>query len=479
MANDQIIIRVSIDVDILDSDDLIAVADHHGLINLRDLLVSEALQSERVVSSVPVPVLLRQEAEARKTRFPPIHSITWYWRVDASGRHVQSILDQFQALVPDELSLAYVEARVGLASANPVDSMSLSASAKTYLDEASWGVDARWAWTRPGGAGQKVRLIDLEKGWIVGHEDLPGFSIQHGGNAPNTSPEYPRDHGAAVLGVIAGKHNGKGASGIAYALDALNVVSHYRECDGTDYHVADAINVAQTLLGRGDVLLLEVVRYPDPGTTAYPTEVDPADHTAIRAAVAAGIVVIEAAGNSSATLDGKLDPVDSGAIVVGSCWPPTGPGAPTGLRRRADSNHGNRVNCFSWGDAIHTAGYGDDGGDHGQTDSYTKDFQQTSGASAIIAGVAAIVQSWVKERCVMPLDSEQMRTVLENPNTGTPQADIAGTPPDTIGVMPNLKQILGLSLWIKVVTWCLKRRFYRLLAIAYVPKFNHREHKHE
>lgn len=480
MANDQIIIRLNIDRDILNSDDLVAVADHHGLVNLRHLLVAENLPAERVVSSVSVPVLLRRERRARATKFPPIHSMTWYWRLDASApRDVQTILARLKTFAPGELSLSYIEGRVGLASAVPPDRISLSETDKTYLDEAPWGVDARWAWTRSGGTGQKVRLIDLEKGWITGHEDVPGFSILHFNNAPNDAPVFPRDHGAAVLAVIAGRDNNKGAKGIAFELESLNAVSHYDENDGKDYHVAAAIAAAQTHLSRGDILLLEVVRYPQPGNTAYPTEVEPPDYAAIRNAAAAGIVVIEAAGNSSATINGVLNPLDSGAIIVGSCWPPTGPGTPIGHRRRNDSNHGDRVNCYAWGDAIHTAGFGDDGGSHGSTDSYIKDFSQTSGAAAIIAGVAAVVQSWVKARCVVPLDTVQMRKVLGNQTTGTPQVDIAGTPPDIIGVMPDLKQILGLWLWIKVVLWCLARRFRKLFAIQYNPENKQLENRQE
>jgi hypothetical protein len=470
MAYDQIVIRLNVDKDTLDSDSLIDVAEFHGLENLKRLLIDEHLPAERVVSSVSVPELLRREREARKSRFPPIHSLTWYWRIDASTpRNPQAVLARLQSFAPSELSLAYIEGRVGLASNVLAQGAPPAGSDKTYLDEAPWGVDARWAWTRPGGTGQKVRLIDLETGWIVGHQDLPAFSNLHLDNAPNDAPEYPRDHGAAVLGVIAGKPNSSGAKGIAFELDGLDVVSHYRESDDKDYFVADAIAVAQTHLSRGDILLIEVIRWPEPGNTGYPAEVDPADHTAIRAAAAAGIVVIEAAGNSSATLNGVLSTVDSGATIVGSCWPPSGPVTPLGHRRRADSNHGARVNCFSWGDWINTAGYGDDGGSHGSVDSYTSDFEQTSGATAIIAGVAAVVQSWVKKRCIRPLDSEQMRTVLSNAATGTPQTGITGTPPDTIGVMPNLRKILGVNLWLKVIGWCLASRFPNRAAPPQLP----------
>lgn len=41
-----------------------------------------------------------------------------------------------------------------------------------YLRPAPEGVDAHWAWQRPGGTGQGVTVIDVEGSWQLGHEDL-------------------------------------------------------------------------------------------------------------------------------------------------------------------------------------------------------------------------------------------------------------------------------------------------------------------
>ena len=41
-----------------------------------------------------------------------------------------------------------------------------------YLRPAPEGVDAHWAWQRPGGSGQGVTVIDVEGAWQLGHEDL-------------------------------------------------------------------------------------------------------------------------------------------------------------------------------------------------------------------------------------------------------------------------------------------------------------------
>jgi hypothetical protein len=57
-----------------------------------------------------------------------------------------------------------------------------------YLDPAPDGIDAEFAWPRPdgtgfpGGDGANQRVIDLERGWTLNHEDLTGHgaTLLHG-----------------------------------------------------------------------------------------------------------------------------------------------------------------------------------------------------------------------------------------------------------------------------------------------------------
>jgi hypothetical protein len=50
-----------------------------------------------------------------------------------------------------------------------------------YLDPASsGGIDARYGWTIPGGKGNGVKIIDIEGGWELQHEDIPGPFFQSG-----------------------------------------------------------------------------------------------------------------------------------------------------------------------------------------------------------------------------------------------------------------------------------------------------------
>ncbi|HEY9046074.1 MAG TPA: S8 family serine peptidase, partial [Ohtaekwangia sp.] len=213
-------------------------------------------------------------------------------------------------------------------------------------------------------------------------------------------------------------------------------------------HVADAIVSAITNMNAGDVLLLEVQR------SFLPTETDSADFDAIRLAVANGIVVVEAAGNGDTDLDawtngggltilnrGSINFRDSGAIMVGASV------ATTPHDRAWFSNFGSRIDCYAWGEDIVTAGYSNRdsmtslGGDGTATlnDDYTSTFGGTSGASPIIVGAALTLQGMYKATALTLLSPLQMRTLLSDPATGTPQGGgVAGN----IGIMPNLRAII-------------------------------------
>ena len=80
-----------------------------------------------------------------------------------------------------------------------------------YLNPAPGGIDAVYAWTYPGGGEAGVKLVDVEAGWHLDHEDLPSPNEYFFGNGLNLGDE---SHGTAVLGVIAARDNGFGATGI-------------------------------------------------------------------------------------------------------------------------------------------------------------------------------------------------------------------------------------------------------------------------
>ena len=414
--------------------DLAGAARMAGLNELGRFLGSSRLHGMRLVTSVGPDALEYMEQEPYPGGPGPRPRLSSYWRLDARDSAVP--LDEVMArlrLLP-EVDLVYQEKT----ASDPVTPDDTHASLEGFLNPSTAGVDARWVWTQPNGDGTGTHLIDLEQGWLRGHEDLPPYSLVFGDNRDGVGG-YVGNHGAAVLGVVAGTDNAKGVIGIAPGA-SVRVASHWNAMAGS-MHVADALMAAVVAEPRPHVVLLEVQIGTSPH---YPVETDPATLEAIRCAVAHGITVVEAAGNGRANLDeftdaeGKrrldrdsVDFLDSGAILVGAglSIPPH--------NRWFWSNHGSRVDCYAWGDSIVTAGYGDLAGVGRH--SYTRLFDGTSGASAIIAGCALLLQGLHLGSDGTPLSPAELRQLLSSASTGTPQGrDVKGH----IGVMPDLRQIV-------------------------------------
>ncbi|KAH8650431.1 hypothetical protein BGZ61DRAFT_282846, partial [Ilyonectria robusta] len=119
-----------------------------------------------------------------------------------------------------------------------------------YLGPAPAGIDAKFAWTIPGGKGEGMRIIDCEWGWRFTHEDL---KMLQGGVVAGTNSTDVRfvNHGTAVSGVISGDVNNIGILGIAP--DAVFYGSSF-----VGQTPATAIKAAADRLRRGDVILLEI-----------------------------------------------------------------------------------------------------------------------------------------------------------------------------------------------------------------------------
>jgi subtilisin family serine protease len=267
-------------------------------------------------------------------------------------------------------------------------------------------------------------------------------------------------HGAAVLGLLLSPDNGKGVAGIAPHVARRRTASHYVAASADPGHVANAIQALtpgsstddpMKVLSPGDVLLLEVQRGSADFQTNpfFPTEIDAADHRAIQAAVAQGIIVIEAAGNSNCDLDapGKMPALDSGAILVGAAnsgVSQVGNGDPFHLRAEF-SNFGQRVHCYGWGDSVVTCGFGTlkPSGSPPvipDTQTYANDFDGTSAAAALVAGAVVLIQSYYQTKNGRPLTPTEMRGVLTDSQLGTPHGSRTAIA-ENIGRMPDLKKI--------------------------------------
>jgi hypothetical protein len=343
-------------------------------------------------------------------------------------------------------------------------------SRQGYLDPAPGGIDARYAWTLPGGRGAGVRICDVEGGWNFQHEDL----LQNNGGIVGTPINDIgwENHGTAVAGECLGNVNGFGVTGICP--DA-----HFTGVSIGNIGSAAAIRTAADRLGIGDIVLIELHR-GGPRATGQgqfgfiAMEWWPDDYAAIRYAVNKGVLVVEAAGNGSQNLNDAVydtpqqgfpadwrnpfrrNPRDSGAILVGAGAPPPGThGRDHGpdRSRLGFSNHGACVDAQGWGREVTSTGYGDLQGGSSRNRWYTDTFSGTSSASPIVVGALACLQGILRARggrSRIPLDPARARSLLRA--TGSGQADAPGRPrTERIGNRPNLRQLVSAA--ISVSDW--------------------------
>lgn len=301
------------------------------------------------------------------------------------------------------------------------------------------GLDSNYVNTLPGGKGEGISVVDIEYKWVTKHEDLPitNRSIIFN-NAPGA---FDKNHGTAVVGIIAGVKNRYGVTGMAPRSTVLLAKPY--DLSG-NYSVAAAINEAVNQTFTGDVILLE--QQYSGGTapcwcggtcTQYiPVEAGADVFAAIQNATALGRVVVEAAGNGGQNLD---DPSflnwynwfshNSGAIMVGAVTPST-------LEPYCFSNIGSRIDVSAWGGGVVSAGYGDLfnplAGMRGvKRQQYTAAFAGTSSASAIIAGATAAFQGHAFAHGIL-LSSSQLISYYRGQGTAT-------TDTLNLGYMPNLR----------------------------------------
>lgn len=323
----------------------------------------------------------------------------------------------------------------------PQDQRHLSPAPVNHTDE-NGGISAEHAWGILGGDGNGpgLQFIDVERGWDLTHKALLNAAGQttiqliYGANR-----DY-FDHGTDVLCTVVGAVNSVDGVGIAPNVPTKMVASIWPNYSTSQITVTDRENAylfALDRLNKGDVLLLEDQIEIQNGN--LPVEAEQALFDAIRdLGTARDIIVIEPAGNGGVDLD-QFYPGwgDSGAIMVGAATVldrRSGGGDPP-RSRRGDSNYGMRVDCYAWGEGIVTR----------QEGANTMSFGQTSGASAMIAGVALVLQGIKKANTGTAYLPEELRSILRNWRNGTVSANSKETAADwnrdLIGVMPDLKKI--------------------------------------
>lgn len=363
-----------------------------------------------------------------------------YFVVDVSSpAEAEALINRLNAL--PEVEIAYPEPKpepaVDIDPPTPAYD-----TAQAHLHVAPGGIDVDYAHTIAGGTGVDVAIADIEGAWKLTHEDLElPTSALWGGTMP---PEAMwRDHGTAVVGMIAAGDNGYGTIGIAPQA-RIGLVSI------GNMATADAILLAADSLQPGDIMLIELnaagprynfqIRSDQLGYICM--EYWQAEFDAIQMAWAKGIIVCEAAGNGAENLDdviyeNRFDTTyrNSHAILVGAGAPPSGAYG-NDRSRLSFSNYGARVNLQGHGAGVVTCGYGDlFNGGHDERQYYTATFSGTSSALPVVAGAAASLQGICKARFDgAVLDADEMRDILIA--TGSPQQGGAST---HIGPRPNLR----------------------------------------
>lgn len=327
--------------------------------------------------------------------------------------------------------------------------------AQGYLYSPPVGIGAADVWGRAGAKGRGVTICDIEGAWNTRHEDLPrGIALIGGTMIPDLGW---RNHGTAVLGEMVSVPNSKGCVGISHQAKA---VVHSAVINGV-FNLPQALMNAAGQLRRGDVILIEL-QATGPNNKYVAMQYWPDTFSAIVAATARGITVVEAAGNGNENFNLPIFnntglQKDSGAVVVGAGIPPAnffdfdgggGFGAAyqnIGVPRSRIwfSNYGKIVNVQGWGFHVTTLAYGDLQGNPSENRWYTLRFSGTSSASPIVTGAVACLQGRAKAKNGAPLTPARVRKILIA--TGTPQVPGPGVPlAQHIGPLPNLAKAMSL-----------------------------------
>jgi len=375
----------------------------------------------------------------------------WYLITIQKDTNPEALIDALNALPEVEIaSPALLPAPLPIKStgdpsyASPTPTLASPnfLSQQGYINPATDGINAKYAWKIPGGTGSKVTIVDVEYSFNKNHEDFPSIPVV-GGQLWNG---YGNDHGTAVLGEMVSKNNSYGVKGIAYGAK-IKFSSACMSSNGCNFNLANAISLAKFNTTYGDVILIEQQNSVCNLSNYGPVEWDQAVFDAIKLATAGGRIVVEAAGNGSVDLDaiecnGLFDRNvrDSGAIIVGAGSPPTY-GSQVDRSRLYFSTYGSRVDVQGWGFNVASTGYSDLYTGTGKNQWYTASFNGTSSSSPIVAGAAAVLSSVAKQRGLKKSPSWIRSTLTD---TGSPQQNDPSYPATQhIGPRPDLKTAIA------------------------------------
>jgi serine protease len=265
--------------------------------------------------------------------------------------------------------------------------------------------------------------FDLNHSEFVGAYDSRQYNVcTQGPITPNPTYSY---HGAGSVGLIAARQNQEGIQGVAYGSKVLPIEA---SCTNDDFDSCDecwkidnpwATGIAQAMswFHRGPAVLLVEAETCCGGNI----EGSLAVHAAIRQAVNAGIVVVVPAGNGNqdaACSDAGTTITTTGSILVGAT------STATSNELTTESNYGSAIVVSAPGESDLTCGVGRYAKPCSAADptrTYTRDYGGTSGASAVVAGVVALMLE--KDPSLTPA---QIVTKLKNTGTTIGGSKVGG-----------------------------------------------------
>ncbi|MGO4532411.1 S8 family peptidase [Paenibacillus sp. 2TAF8] len=429
------------------------------------LIIEENISIHPLVPKMDVEFL--ESSEAPRDTNQTV--LSGYYLVDAPEDRLEVLVSKLND--QEVIEAAYLKPLAQLASVPAPPETTASSPdlslRQGYLDVSPNGIDARFAWTIPGGTGSGVNIIDIEGAWRFNHEDL---NQNQGGviSGQESSDLGWRNHGTAVIGEFSGDINSYGVTGICSEAN-VRAISIFGNNSSSG-----AIVQAANFLQPGDIILIELHRpgpryqYENrPDQAGFiPIEWWPDDFDAIQYASSRGIIVVEAGGNGSENLDDSLydqrptnfpsnwtNPFnrsnrDSGTIIVGAGAPPPGThGRDHGPARSrlSFSNYGTVMDAQGWGREVTTTGYGDIQGGTDENKWYTDSFSGTSSASPIVVGALGCVQGVLRAHNLNVLTPIMARSWLRE--TGTIQQEGPNSSvSQRIGNLPDLKQLIAKAL---------------------------------
>jgi hypothetical protein len=378
---------------------------------------------------------LRSEGELRTREALPDLNLYFQLRLPA-GVDTERIAAAFRQL--PEVEAVYRVPRPAPSPVAPDYYTVSSGSYQKYQDAAPTGVDGRYAGTLTGARGTGVKICDVEYSYNASHVDLGTVTLV---GSAGVDPYNDNNHGTAVLGVYGATANTEGVTGLAYAAQKLFAAAN----TASGYNVGAAVTTCAANISAGDVIVIEQQMSGPISGKYVPVEWYKPWYDAIRTAVAANKIVVEAAGNGGQNLDDPMYSTgnnghypflaqnDSGAIIVGAG---KSPAYGTSARSAHDfSTYGSTVDLQGWGDGVVTTGYGTLYSAEGVNRYFASGFNGTSSATPVVAGSVASLQGRYKSLYGTFLTPASVKSRLRTYGT-------AQTGTKNIGPLPDLRRAL-------------------------------------